>query len=64
MFARYANTTVRRLTGATIAKVLKEQVVEEAIVRLTRSSEFELNYALVRVSRLATNLLAFRTAAG
>lgn len=59
VFARYANTTFGG-GSATIA-VLKQQVVEKR--RWLRESEFELNYALSRLTP-GTNLLAFCTAAG
>ena len=59
VFGRYANTTFGG-GSATIA-VLKEQVVEKR--SWLREPEFELNYALSRLTP-GTNLLAFCTAAG
>lgn len=59
VFSRYANTTFGG-GSATIA-VLKEQVVAKR--GWLREPEFELNYALSRLTP-GTNLLAFCTAAG
>jgi chromate transporter len=59
LFARYANTTFGG-GSATIA-VLKEQVVDKR--GWIDQSEFELNYALSRLTP-GTNLLAFCTATG
>ncbi|MEP6863515.1 MAG: chromate transporter [Deltaproteobacteria bacterium] len=59
VFTRYANLTWGG-GSATIA-VLKKQIVEER--RWLRDSEFELDYALSRLTP-GTNLLAFCTAAG
>jgi chromate transporter len=59
VFARYANLTWGG-GSATIA-VLKRQIVDKR--RWLRESEFELDYALSRLTP-GTNLLAFCTAAG
>ena len=59
VFTRYANLTWGG-GSATIA-VLKQQIVEKR--RWLRESEFELDYALSRLTP-GTNLLAFCTAAG
>lgn len=59
VFTRYANLTWGG-GSATIA-VLKQQIVGKR--RWLRESEFELNYALSRLTP-GTNLLAFCTAAG
>ena len=59
VFARYANTTFGG-GSATIA-VLKQQILDKRA--WLRESEFDLNYALSRLTP-GTNLLAFCTAAG
>ena len=59
VFARYANTTFGG-GSATIA-VLKQQIVQKR--SWLRAPEFDLNYALSRLTP-GTNLLAFCTAAG
>jgi chromate transporter len=59
VFTRYANLTWGG--GSATIGVLKQQIVEKR--RWLRESEFELNYALSRLTP-GTNLLAFCTAAG